>query len=94
MEMGSKNALVILNDANIETVVQCAINGAFFGTGQKCTASSRLIVEEKIHDEFVVALTEATKALVVGHALDEKHKLVRQLMTVNLNKIKNTWMRL
>ena len=75
MEMGSKNALVILNDANIETAVQCAINGAFFGTGQKCTASSRLIVEEKIHDEFVAALTEATKALVVGHALDEKTQI-------------------
>ena len=50
-------------------------HGAFFGTGQKCTASSRLIVEEKIHDEFVAALTEATKALVVGHALDEKTQI-------------------
>ena len=75
MEMGSKNALVVLNDANMETAVQCAINGAFFGTGQKCTASSRLIVEEKIHDEFVAALTAATKALVVGHALDENTQL-------------------
>jgi aldehyde dehydrogenase (NAD+) len=71
LEMGSKNALVILNDADIDIAVQCAINGAFFGTGQKCTASSRLIVEADIHDEFVEKMITATKALVVGNALDK-----------------------
>jgi len=70
LEMGSKNALVVLNDADMDTAVQCAINGAFFGTGQKCTASSRLIVEAGIHDEFVERLLAATDALVVGNALD------------------------
>ena len=71
LEMGSKNALVILNDADIDTAVNCAINGAFFGTGQKCTASSRLIVEAGIHDEFVERMITATKALTVGDALEK-----------------------
>ena len=71
LEMGSKNALVILNDADIDTAVNCAINGAFFGTGQKCTASSRLIVEAGIHDEFVERMITATKALIVGDALEK-----------------------
>ncbi|MFN2099654.1 aldehyde dehydrogenase family protein [Altererythrobacter sp. MF3-039] len=71
LEMGSKNALVVLNDADMDLAVQCAIGGAFFGTGQKCTASSRLVVEEQVHDEFVERMIAAAEALVVGHALDE-----------------------
>ncbi|MGB1299105.1 MAG: aldehyde dehydrogenase family protein, partial [Psychrobium sp.] len=43
LEMGSKNALVVLDDADLDNAVECAVGGAFFGTGQKCTASSRLI---------------------------------------------------
>ncbi|NKB63300.1 MAG: aldehyde dehydrogenase family protein [Gammaproteobacteria bacterium] len=72
MEMGSKNPLVILEDGDMETAVACAINGAFGSTGQKCTASSRIIVAEKIHDQFVDAMQAAMHNLVVGHALDEK----------------------
>ena len=56
LEMGSKNALVVLDDADLDNAVECAVNGAFGGTGQKCTASSRLIVTEGIHDRFVEAL--------------------------------------
>lgn len=69
LEMGSKNALVVLNDADLDTAVACAINGAYFGSGQKCTASSRLIVEEGIHDEFVAALTAEVEQLKVGPSL-------------------------
>ena len=69
LEMGSKNALVVLNDADIDTAVQCAVSGAFFGTGQKCTASSRIIVESGIHDKFVSKMTDAMANLVVGNAL-------------------------
>lgn len=69
LEMGSKNALVVLNDADIDTAVQCAVGGAYFGTGQKCTASSRIIVESGIHDEFVIKMTEAMNNLVVGNSL-------------------------
>ncbi len=70
MEMGSKNPLVVLDDADLETAVTCAINGAFFSTGQKCTASSRLIVTRRIHDRFIQALQAAMGKLVVGHALE------------------------
>lgn len=68
MEMGGKNPLVILDDAHLPRAVQAALDGSFFSTGQRCTASSRLIVEAGIHDRFVVALTEALAIQVVGDA--------------------------
>lgn len=71
MEMGSKNPLVVMDDADLTTAINCATNGAFGGTGQKCTASSRLIVHENIYKEFVDGLVESIKKLKVGHALDE-----------------------
>lgn len=70
LEMGGKNPLVILDDADLDTAVECAINGAFFSTGQRCTASSRLIVTEGIHDRFVTALLERMRELKVGDGLD------------------------
>jgi acyl-CoA reductase-like NAD-dependent aldehyde dehydrogenase len=69
LEMGGKNPLVVLDDADLKTAVECAVNGAFFSTGQRCTASSRLIVTEGIHDRFVDALTERMKGLVIDDAL-------------------------
>jgi aldehyde dehydrogenase (NAD+) len=69
--MGGKNPLVVLDDADLETAVSCAAAGAFGGTGQKCTASSRLIVTEGIHDRFVDALGQRMRALKVDHALAE-----------------------
>jgi len=69
MEMGSKNALVVMDDADIDLAVACAANGAFGGSGQKCTASSRLIVHDAVHDEFVEKLVASTRNMVVGHAL-------------------------
>ena len=71
LEMGSKNALVVMDDCDLDLAVSCAVNGAFGGTGQKCTASSRLVVHDKIHDAFVDKLVESAKALKVGHALEE-----------------------
>ena len=71
LEMGSKNALAVMDDADLDLAVSCALNGAFGGTGQKCTASSRLIVHEDIHDAFVEKLVAGAKALKVGHALEE-----------------------
>ena len=68
LEMGGKNPLVILDDADLDTAVACAINGAFFSTGQRCTASSRLIVTEGIHDRFVDAMTARLRTLKVGDA--------------------------
>ena len=70
LEMGGKNPLVVLDDADLDRAVACAIDGAFYGTGQRCTASSRVIVTDGIHDRFVAALAERAKALKVGDALD------------------------
>jgi aldehyde dehydrogenase (NAD+) len=69
LEMGGKNPLVVLDDADMKTAVECAVNGAFFSTGQRCTASSRIIVTEGIHDRFVEALKERMNGLVVDDAL-------------------------
>ncbi len=70
LEMGGKNPMVVLDDADLDNAVECALNGAFFSTGQRCTASSRLIVTKGIHDRFVDALTQRVKALKVGDALE------------------------
>jgi acyl-CoA reductase-like NAD-dependent aldehyde dehydrogenase len=70
LEMGGKNPMVVLDDADLDVAVGASLNGAFFSTGQRCTASSRLIVSERIHDAFVEKLTAAVAALKVGDALD------------------------
>ncbi|NPC57407.1 aldehyde dehydrogenase family protein [Caenimonas soli] len=69
IEMGGKNPLVVLDDADLDVAVHCALQGAFFSTGQRCTASSRLIVGKGIHSRFVAALTEKLAALRVDDAL-------------------------
>ncbi len=69
LEMGGKNPMVVLDDADLKTAVETSVNGAFFSTGQRCTASSRLIVTKGIHDKFVDALAERMKTLVIGDAL-------------------------
>jgi alpha-ketoglutaric semialdehyde dehydrogenase len=71
LEMGGKNPLVVLDDAELDIAVECAVNGAFFSTGQRCTASSRLVVTEAIHDHFVAALEKRMAGLKVGHALHD-----------------------
>ena len=71
MEMGSKNALAVMEDGDLDIAVAVALGGAFGGTGQKCTASSRLIVHEAVHDAFVDKLIAGAKAMKVGHALAE-----------------------
>ncbi|WP_122072791.1 aldehyde dehydrogenase family protein [Pseudophaeobacter sp. EL27] len=70
LEMGGKNPMVVLDDADLDLAVEACLNGAFYSTGQRCTASSRLIVTEGIHDRFVAALTEAMQGLKVGNALE------------------------
>lgn len=70
LEMGGKNPLVVLDDADLDRAVAIALDGAFFQTGQRCTASSRIIVQDGIHDRFVAALAEKAAALKVGDALD------------------------
>ncbi|MCV3273428.1 aldehyde dehydrogenase family protein [Roseobacter sinensis] len=69
LEMGGKNPLVVLDDADLERATDVALDGAFYATGQRCTASSRLIVTEGIHNRFVERLTEKVRSLKVGPAL-------------------------
>ncbi|MEO8305186.1 MAG: aldehyde dehydrogenase family protein [Betaproteobacteria bacterium] len=71
LEMGGKNPLVVLDDADLPTAVNCAVQGAYFSTGQRCTASSRLIVTDGIHDRFVAAVKEKLALLKVDDALAE-----------------------
>lgn len=70
LEMGGKNPFVVLDDADVGVAADAAVNGAFFSTGQRCTASSRLIVTEGIHDKFVDTVIEKLKGLKVDNALD------------------------
>ena len=69
LEMGGKNALVVLDDADLDVALNCAVNGAYGSTGQKCTASSRLIVTDGIHDRFVAGMVERVQGMKVGDAL-------------------------
>ena len=69
LEMGGKNPIVVLADADLPNAVECAVNGAYFSTGQRCTASSRMIVEEPVYARFTGLLTERIRTLVVDDAL-------------------------
>lgn len=71
LEMGGKNALVVLNDAKRDLAVRLAVTGGFGLTGQACTASSRVIVEQGIADDFVQALADAARSLRIGDGLNE-----------------------
>ncbi len=75
LEMGGKNPLIVLDDCDLDRAVQIALDGSFFATGQRCTASSRLIVQDGIHDRFVAALAERVAALRVGDALDPETQM-------------------
>lgn len=70
LEMGGKNPLVVLDDADLTNAVECAVNGAYFSTGQRCTASSRLIVTDSIYNQFVEALINRLDGLKIGNAID------------------------
>jgi alpha-ketoglutaric semialdehyde dehydrogenase len=69
-EMGGKNPVVVLADADLSMAVESVVGGAFASTGQRCTASSRVVVEEKIADQFVAMLVERTEAFAVGDGLE------------------------
>ena len=69
LEMGGKNPLVVLDDADLPTAVNVAVQGSYYSTGQRCTASSRLIVTAGIHDRFVAAVADKLSTLRVDNAL-------------------------
>ena len=69
LEMGGKNPTIVLADCDFNAAVENVVNAAFFSTGQKCTATSRAIVEDAIYDKFVAALVERTRKLKVGNGM-------------------------
>src|SRR5262249_62054439 len=71
LEMGGKNPTIILRDADLNLATDIVVNGAFFSTGQKCTATSRALVEESIYDSFLNLLIEKAKKLRVGNGLEK-----------------------
>src|SRR5580704_5818817 len=70
LEMGGKNPTIVLSDCDFSAAVENTVNAAFFSTGQKCTATSRAIVEDSIYDKFVEALVERTRKLKVGNGME------------------------
>ena len=75
LEMGSKNALVVADDADLDLAVACAVNGAFGSTGQKCTASSRILVHTAVYEQFLQRFIAASANLRVGPALDARSNI-------------------
>ncbi len=92
LEMGSKNSLIILDDADLNTAVEAAIKGAYNANGQKCTSCSKLIVTPGIYDKFIEAFTTKMKTLKVGNALDETSQIGpcidKKQLDSNLNYVK------
>jgi aldehyde dehydrogenase (NAD+) len=72
LEMGGKNAIIIMDDADIDNAVEGSVWGAFGTSGQRCTASSRLVVHKKVYKKFVDKFVERVKGLRVGNGLDPK----------------------
>jgi alpha-ketoglutaric semialdehyde dehydrogenase len=70
LEMGGKNPTIVLKDSNLEYAADVLVNGAFFSTGQKCTACSRAIIEDEIYDPLVEMLIAKTRSLKVGDGLE------------------------
>ena len=86
LEMGGKNPLVVLDDADLDMAVEGALNGAFFATGQRCTASSRLLVTRGVYEPFVEKLAERLKTLQIGHALDPRTNIGPVVSSPQLNQ--------
>jgi aldehyde dehydrogenase (NAD+) len=70
--MGGKNAIIVMDDADVDNAVEGSLWGAFGTSGQRCTASSRLVVHKKIYKKFAEKLVERAKQLRVGNGLDPK----------------------
>jgi alpha-ketoglutaric semialdehyde dehydrogenase len=71
LEMGGKNAQIVMNDASLDIALEGVLWGAFGTTGQRCTATSRLLLQEDIHDEFLDQLVERTRKLRLGNGLED-----------------------
>lgn len=89
LELGGKNPNIIFNDADFETAVDQALNGVFFHAGQICSAGTRVIVEESLHDDFVNALVERVKNIKLGNGFDSSTQMGPLISKEHLNKVIN-----
>lgn len=87
LEMGGKNAQIVMADANLELALDGVLWGAFGTTGQRCTATSRLLLHESIHDEFIEKLLERTRALRLGNGLEDGHDVGPLINQAALDKV-------
>ena len=87
LEMGGKNAIMIMDDANLDLALEGCLWGGFGTTGQRCTAASRVIVHEKVHDRFVEQFVSRAKALRVGDGLDAKSQMGPSISEKQLQKV-------
>jgi aldehyde dehydrogenase (NAD+) len=87
LEMGGKNCIMIMDDANLELALEGCLWGGFGTTGQRCTAASRVIVHEKVHDTFVEQFVARAKALRVGDGSDPKMQMGPSISEKQLNKV-------
>src|SRR5699024_12444567 len=84
-KIGGKNPLIVAKDADLEEAVKATISGGYGSTGQKCTATSRVIVHEKIYDEFKQKLVEEVQSMTIGDGLDTKTDLPPSVNEQQLN---------
>jgi aldehyde dehydrogenase (NAD+) len=89
LEMGGKNAQIVMDDANLDLAIEGVLWGAFGTTGQRCTATSRLILHERIHDEFLSRLQDRVAALIVGDGADPKTNVGPLINEKQLKRIEN-----
>lgn len=88
LELGSKNSQIVMDDANLDLALDGALWGAYGTTGQRCTATSRLILQEGIHDEFVDRVIAEAKKIKLGDGLDESVEVGPVISEAGLEKIR------
>ncbi|WP_010529728.1 betaine-aldehyde dehydrogenase [Lentibacillus jeotgali] len=89
LELGGKNPNIVFADADFETAVDQAMNAVFFHAGQICSAGTRLIIEESIHDAFVSAIVDRVKNIKLGSGFDESTQMGPLISEDHLNKVVN-----
>ncbi|KAI9700994.1 MAG: hypothetical protein M1820_006639 [Bogoriella megaspora] len=87
LELGGKNAFVVFDDADLEQAVRDALEGGFFNKGEACTATSRILVQSRVHDQFVQKLGAGVKKLVVGDGLKKETHIGPQVTEVQQKKL-------
>jgi acyl-CoA reductase-like NAD-dependent aldehyde dehydrogenase len=86
LELGGKNPMIVLDDANLDLAIEGGLWGGFGTTGQRCTATSRIIVQKGIYGDFIERYVARAKALKVGNGIDET---VEMGPAINENQLQN-----